>query len=144
MRVTTQGEYGLRCLARLAANKGDKPISVSTLAGEEDLSRDYVEQLLLRLRRAGIVRSTRGVQGGYKLSRKPEDVGVGDVIRALEGKIFEIPCKRRPGGCAKKQDQTLLPLWSDLERRIAEYLDGMSLAEVIEMVSRELGHPCCE
>ena len=71
MRVTTQGEYGLRCLARLAVMKGEKPVSVSKLAAAEGLSRDYVEQLLLRLRRAGIVRSTRGVQGGYRLSRKP-------------------------------------------------------------------------
>ena len=142
MRVTTQGEYGLRCLARLADDDSGKPISVSRLAKSEGLSRDYVEQLLLRLRRAGLVRSTRGVQGGYSLSRPPDRIAVGEVLRVLEGPLFELPCKRRPGGCHKLGDCLLVPLWEGLESRIAEYLDAHSLADVSTLMARPHPEKC--
>lgn len=142
MRITTQGEYGLRCLARLADNDTGKPISVSRLAKAENLSRDYVEQLLLRLRRAGLVRSTRGVQGGYLLSRQPSRIRVGEVLRVLEGPLFELPCRRRPGGCHKEGDCSLVPLWEGLESRIAEYLDARSLADISEMMARPQAAEC--
>jgi len=142
MRITTQGEYGLRCLARLADNETGKPISVSRLAKAEKLSRDYVEQLLLRLRRAGLVRSTRGVQGGYLLSRSPARISVGEVLRILEGPLFELPCRRRPGGCHKEFDCLLVPLWEGLEQRIAEYLDSRSLADVSEILAQPHAAKC--
>ena len=135
MRITTQGEYGLRCLAQLAENDTGRPISVSRLAKAEGLSRDYVEQLLLRLRRAGPVRSTRGVQGGYVLSRDPQRVKVGEVLRVLEGPLFELPCRRRVGGCVRDGDCALLPLWEGLESQISDYLDSRTLADVVTMMA---------
>lgn len=93
MKITTQGEYGLRCLLKIAEAKGEA-VSVEEIARTECLSSDYAEQLLLRLRRNGLIESVRGPGGGYILGRKPQAISLKDVILALENKPFETICTR--------------------------------------------------
>ena len=90
MRITTWAEYGLICALHLAKRAGEGPITGREIAGGERLPADYVEQILLRLRRAGLVSSTRGARGGYSLSRAPEEISVREVIAASELGAYDI------------------------------------------------------
>ena len=140
MRITTQGEYAMRVLVRLASvyQKASEreyivaPVSVTKLAKWEGLSRDYVEQLLLRLRRGGIVLSRRGVHGGYFLARPPEGVTVKEILDALDEK-FVTPCEY-PTVCNHGQGCGMRLLWEGLQTCVGEYLASKTLDEVRKMV----------
>ncbi len=90
MRITNVAEYGVICALHLARRGGDGAISGREIAEREVLPTDYVEQILLRMRRAGIVRSTRGAQGGYQLARPAEEISIRDVIEASEQTVFSL------------------------------------------------------
>ena len=92
MRITTWAEYGLICALHLARRVSEGPVTGREIAATEKLPPDYVEQILLRLRRAGIVRSTRGARGGYVLDRPSAQITVRDVIQASELATFELHC----------------------------------------------------
>jgi Rrf2 family protein len=92
MRVTTWAEYGLIVTVHLARRAGEGPIAAREVAEQERLPADYVEQILLRLRRSGLVTSVRGARGGYLLARQPEDITVKDVLNAAEHGTFEVNC----------------------------------------------------
>jgi len=104
MRITTQGVYGLVCVLRIAREKDRQPVSIQIISKEEQLPIDYIEQLLLKLRRANIVKSTRGRTGGYTLSGPASKITIKDIIEAVEGNIFETICfgpKNRENKCVK-------------------------------------------
>src|SRR5436309_15128593 len=96
MRVTTWSEYGLLVSLNLAKRAGQGPVAARELAEQERLPHDYVEQILLRLRRAGLVESVRGAKGGYHLARDPQSITVKDVIEASEHVTFEVNCDLHP------------------------------------------------
>lgn len=133
MRVTTWAEYGLIVAAYLARRRSNTPIPARELAGQERLPADYVEQILLKLRRAGIVRSARGARGGYTLARPPETVSVRDVIEAAEHRTFQVNCDSHQvhaGRCAPDADCSIRPVWRALQLRIDQLLDSVSLADL--------------
>ncbi len=93
----TKGEYGVRLMVQLGRHYGTGPASLAEIAAEEDLPRAYLEQLVVSLREAGLVTSTRGAHGGYELARPPETIPMSEVLRALEGPIAPMMCAtRRP------------------------------------------------
>ncbi|MDQ3950422.1 MAG: Rrf2 family transcriptional regulator, partial [Gemmatimonadota bacterium] len=96
MRITTLAEYGVICALHLARRASQEPVTGRDIAARERLPVDYVEQILLRLRRAGLVQSTRGARGGYALARPPEDISVRDVIAASELTTFDLHCVSHP------------------------------------------------
>src|SRR5207237_9880024 len=96
MRVTTWAEYGLIVSVHLAKRAGQGPVAARELSEHERLPHDYVEQILLRLRRAGLVESVRGARGGYMLARPPQAVSVKAVIEACEHVTFEVTCDLHP------------------------------------------------
>jgi Rrf2 family protein len=96
VRITTLAEYGVICALHLAQRVADGPITGREIAAREKLPVDYVEQILLRLRRAGLVRSTRGAHGGYALARSSEDISIRDVIAASEMMTFDLHCVSHP------------------------------------------------
>ena len=133
MRVTTWAEYGLIVAAHLARRGSDAPVPARELAADEGLPADYVEQILLKLRRAGIVRSVRGARGGYALSRAPERVTVRDVIEAAEHRTFQINCDTHPvhaNRCHPEAECAIRPVWRALQLRIDQLLDSVSLADL--------------
>ncbi|MCL6581714.1 MAG: Rrf2 family transcriptional regulator, partial [Firmicutes bacterium] len=85
MRLSTRSEYGVIACCELARHHGEGPLPLKAVAEEQGIPEAYLEQLVAALRRAGLVRSVRGAQGGYVLSRSPEKITVGDVVRVLEG-----------------------------------------------------------
>ena len=133
MRVTTWAEYGLIVSLSLARRVGDGPVAAREVAESERLPHDYVEQILLRLRRAGLVESVRGAKGGYLLARDPQDVSVKDVMEASEHVTFEVNCDHHQVDahrCSPDAACSIRPVWRMLERRINDFLSGVTLADL--------------
>jgi Rrf2 family protein len=143
MRVTTWAEYGLIVSLHLARRTGNGPVAARDMAEKEKLPADYVEQILLRLRRAGLVGSVRGARGGYLLARSPEDITVKDVLDASEHGTFEVNCECHRVGdarCSSETECSIRPVWQLLQRRIDETLGSIRLGDLLheEAVVREI------
>lgn len=140
MRVTTWTEYSLIISLHLAhrGSNGDGPVAARELAERERLPGDYVEQILLRLRRAGIVSSVRGAKGGYRLAKAPGEISVHDVMAAAERQIFETNCDRHKVDgirCDPGSVCAIRPVWMELQRRIDGYLQGVTVADLMKAES---------
>src|SRR2546423_13089260 len=129
MRVTTWAEYGLIVSVHLAKRAGQGPVAARELSEHERLPHDYVEQILLRLRRAGLVESVRGARGGYMLARPPQAVSVKDVIEASEHVTFEGNCDLHPVDeerCDPGTPCSIRPVWRVVQRRMNQGPPGIS------------------
>lgn len=140
MRVTTWTEYSLIISIHLAkrGRKGSGPVAARELADIERLPADYVEQILLRLRRAGLVQSVRGAKGGYYLAKDPETISVRDVMTASEHQTFEINCENHPvdaDRCSPGSTCSIRPVWHALQQRVDQLLAGISLADLMKQES---------
>lgn len=127
-------EYGLLVSVALAKRAGEGPVAARALAEQERLPHDFVEQILLRLRRAGLIDSVRGARGGYVLAREPEAVTLQEIIEAAERVTFEVNCDVHPVDaqrCSPGASCGLRPVWRSLEQRINELLAGVSLADLL-------------
>lgn len=134
MRITTWAEYGLICALHLARKKSEGPVTGREIAENEKLPADYVEQIMLRLRRAEIVKSTRGAKGGYMLARAAEEISVKDVLKASELATFDLHCVSHPVNeerCADSGDCSIRPVWMLLQQRIDEVLAGVLLSDLL-------------
>ena len=136
MRITTWTEYSLIISIHLAkrGRRGASPVAARELAEVERLPADYVEQILLRLRRAGIVESVRGAKGGYFLAREPGLITVRDVMAASEHQTFEMNCDTHPvdaDRCSPGSACAIRPVWQGLQRRIDEFLGSVALTELL-------------
>ena len=137
MRVTTWTEYSLIISIHLARRSGNDhaPLPARELADLERLPADYVEQILLRLRRAGVVESVRGAKGGYSLAREPAAISVRDVMTACGQPTFEINCETHPvdaSRCAPSSGCTVRPVWYALQRRVDDFLASVTLADLLK------------
>ena len=132
---STKGEYGVRLMVQLGRHFGTGPASLAEIAAEEDLPRAYLEQLVMSLRDAGLVVSTRGAHGGYELSREPQTIRMGEILRALEGPIAPMICAtddpEHATNCDRSARCTVNLLWVRVRDAIAGTLDGMTLAELV-------------
>lgn len=134
MRITTWAEYGLICALHLARRAEAGPVTGRDVAAREKLPADYVEQIFLRMRRAGIVNSTRGARGGYALARTPDAISVRDVIQASELTTFDLHCVSHPvdaDRCAAAENCSIRPVWLLLQQRIDEVLEGVKLSDLL-------------
>ena len=137
MKVSALEEYGLRCLVQLARG-GAEPsagITLSTreIAEREGLSLEYAAQILASMRRAGLVTSVRGVNGGFRLARAATAISVGEMFRALDGQFADDLCDNFTGQletCANAGDCNVAPVWNELSNRIYGFLDSVSLADI--------------
>lgn len=135
MRVTTWTEYSLIISIHLARRGGTAPVAARELADAERLPADYVEQILLRLRRAGLVESVRGARGGYYLARPPAAISVRDVMAASEHQTFEVNCDAHQVDaerCAPEARCSIRPLWYALQQKVDDFLAGVSLEDLLK------------
>lgn len=137
MRVTTWTEYSLIITVHLArrSRAGLGALPARELAETERLPADYVEQILLRLRRAGLVESVRGARGGYLLARNPEEITVREVMSASERQTFEVNCDTRPvdpDRCHPAAGCTIRPVWHALQQRVDRFLDSVTVADLLK------------
>src|SRR4029079_10160174 len=134
MRITTWAEYGLICALHLARQNRNNPVTGRAIAGAEGLPSDYVEQILLRLRRAGIIRSTRGAHGGYALAKEASEISIRDVIADSETTTCDLHGVSHLVGeerCSSSQNCSIRPVWMLLQRKIDDVLDGVHLADLL-------------
>lgn len=135
MRITTWAEYGLICSLHLARRQDEGPVSGRDIALKEQLPPDYVEQILLRLRRADIVKSTRGARGGYALARPATEISVRAIIAASELATFELHCISHPVAeerCSSAHDCSIRPVWVMLQQKIDEVLESVFLNDLLQ------------
>jgi Rrf2 family protein len=138
------------CALNLARRNEKGPVTGREIASQERLPADYVEQILLRLRRAGVITSTRGAHGGYMLSRPPEEISIRSVIHASELETFDLHCLSHPveeDRCAASHNCSIRPVWVLLQTKIDDVLEGVCLADLLheEPVVRErVGLPILE
>jgi Rrf2 family protein len=134
---STKGEYGMRLMVQLGRHFGRGPASLAEIAAEEDLPRPYLEQLAIGLREAGLIVSTRGAHGGYELARPPREIGIGELIRALEGPIVPMICAsddpEHALACDRTSTCTVNLLWIRVRDAIAGTLDSMTLADFVPL-----------
>jgi Rrf2 family transcriptional regulator, cysteine metabolism repressor len=134
MRITTKGDYATRALQDLALHYGSGPIPIDQIAVRQGLPVRYLEQLLLTLRRAGILQSKRGVNGGYTLAKPPAEITLGAILRAVDGPVEPISCladaPREP--CAREAVCALRDVWSDVHRAVAAIVDRTTLQDVCD------------
>lgn len=134
MRITTWAEYGLISALHLARRMDDGPVTGRDLAAREKLPADYVEQIMLRLRRAEIVRSTRGAHGGYALARPAHEISVREIIQASELTTFDLHCVSHPVSserCAASSECSIRPVWILLQQKIDDVLEGVHLSDLL-------------
>jgi Rrf2 family protein len=134
VRITTWAEYGVICALHLAKRANQGPVAGRELAEREQLPPDYVEQILLRLRRAGIVTSTRGAKGGYTLAKASNEITLRDVIAAAELETFDLHCVSHPVDehrCSDAQNCSIRPVWVMLQGKINDVLESVVLSDLL-------------
>ncbi len=133
MRLSTRGHYGLKAMFDLAQHYGTEPIPLKTVAERQNISENYLEQLIATLRKTGLVKSVRGSQGGYILARDPEKITVGDIIRVMEGPIAPVDCvsEIEPAECDQSDYCITRSVWARVRDSLAELMDSISLADML-------------
>lgn len=130
MRLTTKGRYAVTAMLDLALHYDEGPITLADISHRQGISLSYLEQLFSRLRKQGLVDSTRGPGGGYRLSRVANDIAVADVITAVDEKVETTRC----GGLSNCQDEHQClthDLWTELSTQIHDFLSGISLGNLV-------------
>jgi len=134
MKISTKGRYGVAAMYDLAMNYGQGPISLRSIAERQKISENYLEQLVSTLRKAGYVKSIRGAQGGYTLSKDPAQISVGDIIRVMEGPIALVDCLLAHSDdydCCERVDICVTrDVWAKVCDSISKVVDSISLADL--------------
>jgi Rrf2 family protein len=135
VKLTTQEEYGLRCLLRLGREGPDQSLTIAELSQREGISAPNVAKMMRLLRRGGLVRSTRGKEGGYTVARPPEQINVGEALAALGGRFFDSRfCERHSGSarsCTHTPDCSIRSVWRVLQDVVDEVLGRMTLKDLL-------------
>ena len=136
MKLSTRGRYGIHTMYDLALNAESGPQSIKAIAERGGMPEAYLEQLIAGLKRAGLVTSTRGAQGGYMLARRPEEITVGEVLRALEGGLSLVDCLDEEDACGKSCACPSRIVWMKLRDGLNAIVDGITLQDMIEDYKR--------
>lgn len=133
MKISTKGRYALRLMLDLAMHDGDAPIRIKDIAARQDISDKYLEQIISSLNKAGYVKSIRGPQGGYQLTKDPSYYTVGMILRLTEGSLAPVAClEDEVNSCTRQEDCATLELWKQLDQAIKSVVDTVTLAKLVE------------
>ena len=133
MKISTRGRYALRMMLDLAENQGDGVVALKDIAARQDISKKYLEQIIPVLNRAGLLQTSRGFLGGYRLAKTPAEYTVGEILRAAEGGLSPVAClEQSPNACPRCHECDTLPIWAGLEQVVNQYLDGITLQSVLD------------
>ncbi|MCD8149124.1 MAG: Rrf2 family transcriptional regulator [Clostridiales bacterium] len=146
MKVSTKGRYALRLMVDLGVNGGDdKYISLKDISSRQNISIKYLEQIVTPLHRAGLVRSVRGAQGGYRLSRAPERYTAGEILRAIEGSFAPIAClESEVNECERYKYCPTVGFWEGMYKVISDYMDSVTLKQLIDEHLNSVQGGCVE
>ena len=141
MKISTKGRYALRLMLDLALHNTGSPVSLKDIARRQGISEKYLEQIISILNKAGFVRSIRGSQGGYTLTRKLEEYTVGDILRLTEGSLSPVPCADESyTGCDREDYCTTARVWKKLNDAINDVVDNITLFTLVEWETEEADH----
>lgn len=133
MKISTKGRYALRLMIDLATNQNDGYVALKDIAKRQNLSKKYLEQIVPLLNKSNFLLTNRGFQGGYKLSRKPSEYTVGDILRITEGNLAPVSClEQNPNLCPNANSCSTLYIWQGLNDVIVKYLDGITLQDIVD------------
>ena len=133
MKISTKGLYALRMLLDLAEHRESGVVALKDVAERQNISKKYLEQIIPALNRYGILKTIRGSHGGYKLAKSPDQYTVGEILRLTEGSLAPVAClDESPNECARCEECATLPVWQGLQRVINEYLDGITLQDILD------------
>ncbi|MGL4773845.1 MAG: RrF2 family transcriptional regulator [Clostridium sp.] len=142
MKLSTKGRYGVKAMVDLAINMGESPVSIKSISSRQNISEYYLEQLFSPLRRADLIKSIRGAQGGYVLSREPKDITVADIMYVLEGPIEIADCIEG-ASCDNIDCCATRLLWEKIKNSIDEVMTSVTLQDIVndyeEMKKRKSG-----
>lgn len=133
MKISTKGRYALRLMLDIALNDAKTPVRIKDIAERQQISDKYLEQIVSSLNKAGFVKSLRGPQGGYRLTKKPEEYTVGMILRLIEGSLAPVACldDDNINNCTRADRCPTLILWEKLYDAISEVVDNITLADLI-------------
>lgn len=133
MKISTKGRYALRLMLDLALNDSEKPVQIKEIARRQGISDKYLEQIISVLNKARFVRSIRGPQGGYLLTKKPEEYTVGMILRLTEGSMAPVDCiDEEIGTCSRMDDCATSIVWKKLNDAICDVIDHITLADLVD------------
>ncbi len=134
MRLSTKGRYGLRAVLDLAVHSDEEAVALSQVAERQGISMNYLEQLIAKLKKAGIVKGIRGAQGGYMLALSAEEISVGAILRALEGDLNPVDCSEvnmGDGICSNSDSCVTKYVWKRISDSINDAVDSIKLSELV-------------
>ena len=133
MKISTKGRYALRMLVDLAQHQSDGYIALKDIAARQHISKKYLEQIVPLLNNSNMLMANRGFQGGYRLAGEAKNYSVGDVLRLTEGSLAPIACLEcNPKGCEHVASCATFPMWEGLHKVIVEYLDGVTIQDLVD------------
>lgn len=144
MKISTKGRYALRMLIDIAARDDGGFISLKDISERQNISKKYLEQIVPLLTRKGLLRTNRGNKGGYSLAKSPDEVTVGDVLRATEGSLAPVSClELEVNDCPRVGECSTLYVWEGFYKTITEYFDSITLSDIIKHSGSSSGGDYC-
>ena len=141
MKISTKGRYALRMLIDRAEHKESGYISLKDVAKRQQISKKYLEQIIPIFNHTGMLLTNRGAQGGYKLARTPDKYTVAEILRLTEGSIAPVAClDQEPNECERSAECVTLPIWQGLYDVIKEYLEGITLQDILDQEQARRGN----
>ncbi|MCR4781403.1 MAG: Rrf2 family transcriptional regulator [Lachnospiraceae bacterium] len=133
MKISTKGRYATKLMLDLATYNTGSPVSLKDVAKRQDISEKYLEQIISSLSKAGMVRSVRGAQGGYLLTKEPKEYTVGEILEVTEGKIATVDCLRDDGySCDAKNQCVTIRIWEKINDAVKDVVDNITLQDLLD------------
>ncbi|MDC0977628.1 Rrf2 family transcriptional regulator [bacterium] len=135
MKISYKGDYSLKVILDLSQNYPNELVHIEEIAKRQDIPKKFLEQILLELKKGGFVQSKKGPNGGYVLTKKPEEITLGEVIRYIDGPIFPISCvnPHMPTKSCKETDRCVFnPIWGKVSEKIANVIDSIDFKQLTE------------
>lgn len=141
MKISTKGRYAIRIMVDIAMHDDGKFIPLKDIAKRQELTVKYLEQIISLLNKAGFLQSLRGNAGGYRLTKRPDEYVVGDILRITEGDLALVAClKDTNNDCVRRSECITLPFWQGLDKVIKEYVDGFTLQDLINQANMHVNN----
>lgn len=139
MKISTKGRYALRLMLDLALTDSAQPVPLRDVARRQEISDKYLEQIVTQMGRAGLVSSVRGAGGGYRLTKRPEEYTVGEILRAVEGSLAPVSCADDASGCCRAEQCVSLEIWIQIQEAVSSVVDHITLADLVSRYKEKCG-----
>lgn len=142
MNISTKGRYAVRAMLDLALQSGDGPTMIKDISKRQGISVLYLEQLFTRLKAAGLVGSTRGPKGGFRLTRLPSQIRIGDILQTMEGSMAPVACVDNAMLCSRADSCVTRKVWAEMKQAMDKVLESTTLQDLVKRGERnEVGMP---